>query len=227
MEQFWMDGIGSQRTFDVDFSHQAENVNDDAADLAASFFIIAMEGARAPANELAGALHDAFAAPLAGEKTAIMESFEIAMKKEMLSFINATFITAPYQPAAAKLIDDYVAELLARRDCVRLGAANAEFLLASDKGDAQYAEAVRIDIAALKQGTYRSQIEMRQVLSIADSACGVVDMLDRFEMMLRDSRGESPTLDAELQHLSLLADRWEDFVQKYAPWTQKKTIKVQ
>lgn len=199
---------------------------DRVSDLAASFFIIAMEGTHTSANELANAMHDAFSNPLDSEKTAIMTSFEIAMKKEMLSFIKTTFITDAYQPAASKVIDNYIRELVSRRDCIRMGAAKAEFLLASDLGDEKYAAAIWTDIEALKQGAYRSQIEMRQVLSIADNSCGVVDMLDRFEMMLRNSRGGLPTLDNELQHLSLLADRWEDFVQKYAPWTLKKMMKA-
>ncbi|MDX5627054.1 MULTISPECIES: hypothetical protein [unclassified Brenneria] len=281
-----MDGIRSQRTLDVEFSHKAENVTDDApdlpvevemaafeaidvagerkdcpeqraapqvlsaqdivaqserikqlknsslcdpsdqvSDLASSFFIIALEGAHASGNILAGALHDAFSSPLDSEKTAMVESFEIAMKKEMLCFIKATFISEPYQPAASKVIENYIRELVARRDCVRLGAANAEFLLASGKGDEEYAEAVRKDIEALKQGTYHSQLEMRQALAIADNASSVVDMLDQFEMMLRSHRRSLAMLDTELRHLSLLADRWEDFVQKYAPWTLKKTVK--
>ncbi|MCG8707948.1 hypothetical protein JHU04_001146 [Brenneria sp. 4F2] len=195
---------------------------DRVSDFAASFFIIAMEGTHASATELANAMHDAFSNPLESEKTAIIESFEIALKKEMLAFIKTIFIDDAYQPAASKAIDNYIRELVSRRDCVRLGAASAEFLLASHLGDEKHAEAVQGDIAALQQGSYQSQIEMREALSIADSSCGVVDMLDKFEMMLRSNCGELATLDAELRHLSVMADRWEDFVQKYAPWTLKK-----
>ncbi|MFE8118957.1 hypothetical protein [Brenneria goodwinii] len=195
---------------------------DRVSDLAASFFIIALEGTHAPANELANALHDAFSSPLDSEKTAMIESFEIAMKKEMLSFIKTTFITEAYQPAAAKVIGNYIRELVSRRDCIRLGAAKAEFLLASGLEDEKHAEAMQRDIEALQQGVYHSQLEMRQALSIADGAYSAVDMLDQFEMMLRRSSRSLPTLDTELQHLSLLADSWDDFVQKYAPWTLKK-----
>ncbi|QTF08531.1 hypothetical protein HC231_11920 [Brenneria izadpanahii] len=194
---------------------------DRVSDLAASFFIIAMEGTHASANELANALHDAFSSPLDGEKTAMVESFEIAMKKEKLSFIKTAFITEAYQPAASKVIDNYIRELVSRRDCIRLGAARAEYLLASGLGDEKHAEAVQSDMDALKRGTYHAQIEMRQALSIADCTCNAVDMLDQFEMMLRNSNRALPTLDTELQHLSLLADSWEDFVQKYAPRTLK------
>lgn len=63
---------------------------------------------------------------------------------------------------------------------------------------------------------------MSQALSIADNACSAVDMLDQFEMMLRNRGSKASTLNSELQHLSLLADRWEDFVQKYAQRTPKK-----
>ncbi|RLM26556.1 hypothetical protein BIY29_05735 [Brenneria alni] len=190
---------------------------DRVSDLATSFFIIAIEGARSPFTELANALHDAFSSPLNAEKTAMMEAFDIAMRKEMLTFIKESFITDAYQPQASKIIDGYISELVSRRDGVRLGAANAEFLLASNLGDEKYAEAIREDIEALQQGRYYAQVEMSQALSIADNARSAVDMLDQFEMMLRESGSCAQTLDTELQHLSLLADRWEDFVQKYTP----------
>ncbi|MBJ7220967.1 MULTISPECIES: hypothetical protein [unclassified Brenneria] len=191
-------------------------------DLAAAFFIIAIERTRGSATKLANALYDAFSGPLNDDKTAMMEAFDIAMKKEMLSFIKMTFIPEAYQPQAASIIDNYIGELVSRRDGIRLGAANAEFLLASSLGDEDHAARVRGDIDAMKQGRYHSQREMSQALSIADSACSAVDMLDQFEMMLRNSDCCAHTLDTELQHLSLLADHWEDFVQKYARLTLKK-----
>ncbi|PWC12862.1 hypothetical protein B4923_10095 [Brenneria roseae subsp. americana] len=195
---------------------------DDVSELAISFFILAIEGTKAPVTELANAIHDAFSSSLNDEKTGMIEAFDIAMKKEMLTFIKVRFIIEAYQSQAAEIIDNYISELVSRRDSIRLGAANAEFLLASGLGDEKYADAVQSDIEALKQGTYPSQVEMSRVLSIAGSACSVVDMLDQFEMMLRNSGRSAPTLDTELQHLGLLADHWDDFVQKYAPRTLKK-----
>ncbi|MCL2896734.1 hypothetical protein [Brenneria tiliae] len=195
---------------------------DRASDRAAAFFILAVENTHSSVTQLANALHDAFSTPLNVEKTAMLETFEIAVKKQMLAFINLAFITKAHRPQAAQIIDDYIGELAARRDGIRLGAANAEFLLASGLGEERYAAAVRDDIAALKQGTHYTQVDMSQALSIADNACSAVDMLDQFEMMLRNRGSEASTLNTELQHLSLLADRWEDFVQKYAQRTPKK-----
>ncbi|MFC3395450.1 hypothetical protein [Brenneria rubrifaciens] len=195
---------------------------DPVSDLAVSFFILAIEGTKFPVTELANAVYDAFSNSLSGEKTGMIEAFDIALKKSMLTFIKMNFITEVYQPQAEKIIDHYMSERVSRRDSVRLGAANAELLLAAGLGDKEYADAVQRDIEALKQGTFSSQVEMAQALSIADGACSVADMLDQFEMMLRDRGSSASTLDTELQDLSLLADHWDYFVQKYSQRSLKK-----
>lgn len=59
---------------------------------------------------------------------------------------------------------------------------------------------------------HRDNALMDKVLLIADSAQSFADMLDQFEMIIRNQGGTS----FELQSISQLADHWEDFVQRYA-----------
>ncbi|MCV9877594.1 hypothetical protein [Brenneria izbisi] len=177
-----------------------------------SWFVMTQEGTTSSTVRLTAALHEALSSPLNGVMTDTTLAFDIAAKKEKLTFINDHFIAEGYRSQASGVINRYIDKLVKRRDNLLLGQAEAELALSIDFADAKRTEAAQSDIETFKAGTHRTQREMVQTLSIADNARSFADMLDQFEMMVRNN-GSSVV---ELQNISQIADHWEDFIQKYA-----------
>lgn len=142
-----------------------------------SFFNHAKEGTKASTTALADALYDAVTQP--SSSTDRSQAVDIALVREKLNVLNTQYVDEAHQADVALEIDHYIHRLLDQREnSIRLtledGVARAH--KSGNTDDITNAEAA---LDAWKQGAYRTQQEMQQVLDITTTARDAQDMTQR------------------------------------------------